>query len=80
MATVINNPRQGTEDSGMGLVLGVIIAIVLIALFWIYALPAIRNVSPPTTQPQGGTNINVQLPNPSGGGTNAPSNNATQNP
>ncbi len=54
MTTIINPGNN--ESSGAGLVVGVIIAIVLIALFVIFGLPAIRNGK------NSGTNINVQVP------------------
>ncbi len=80
MATIINTPPSGntSSDSGLGLVLGIIVAIVLIVLFFAYALPAIRNSQTNNTQPQpGGANINVTLPSSGGnsGGTsgNSPS-------
>ncbi len=64
MATVINNPADGTAttDSGMGVIVGVIVALVLLALFFVYALPALRGSG---AAPQnGGASINVDLPNP----------------
>jgi len=61
MPTVINNPGT-TEDSGSGLVLGVVLAIIILgglALFFIYGLPMIQNnVNPNPTS----TNINVTVP------------------
>ncbi len=61
MPTIINNPSgDNSDDSGAGIVLGVILAIVIIALFIIYALPALRAGNQP--QNPGGTNINVTIP------------------
>ncbi len=59
MNTVINNPGDNASGSGAGLVIGIIIAIVLIILFFRYGLPAMRD-----TGGNGGTNINVTVPNP----------------
>ena len=61
MATVINNPRTGgaDTDSGAGLIIGAIIAVALVALLIVYAIPAIRDSvtpAPSTTQ------INVPTP------------------
>lgn len=56
--TTIINPGNNNSSSGAGLVIGVIIAIVLIALFVIFGLPAIRDKQNP------GTNINVEIPMP----------------
>ncbi len=63
MTTIINTPPSGdSSDSVWGLVLGVIIAIVLIVLFFIYALPALRQND---NQPTGSTNtIIVPAPTP----------------
>ncbi|KKR32333.1 MAG: hypothetical protein UT65_C0003G0019 [Parcubacteria group bacterium GW2011_GWF2_39_8b] len=57
MTTIVNNPgASGSGDSGAGLIIGVIIAIVLIVLFFVYALPAIRERN------NGTTNINIEVP------------------
>ncbi len=61
MATIINNP-SGSNDSSVGLVIGIVIGLVLIALFFVYALPALRG-----NQPTKDANpiIKVEIPNPS---------------
>jgi len=61
MPTVINNPSTESESSGANLIIGVVIALLLIALFFIYIVPSIRGTNPPANE---GTNINVELPNP----------------
>ncbi len=59
MATVINNPGNGgREDSGIGMIIGVLVVIVLIVLFFVYGLPAIRNNQ---TAPND-INVDVDLP------------------
>ncbi len=64
MTTIVNTPRGESTDSSLGLILGVIIAIALVVLFFVYGLPALRQGQ---SQPNGGnTDINVTLP---GGGT-----------
>jgi hypothetical protein len=50
MATIINNPTPGVsnatpvdrEDRGMGFVVGLILAILLLVLLFAYGLPALR--------------------------------------
>jgi len=61
METVINNPGGGSgESSGMGMIVGVILAIVIIVLFFMYGLPAIR--SNQAADDNGSVDINVELP------------------
>lgn len=61
MATVINNPNGDGTGSGSGLIIGVIVAIVLIFILIRWGIPALRGN-------EGGTNINVEVPNPVGDG------------
>lgn len=67
MATVINNPGEG-ESSGVGVIIGVLIAIVLIALFFIYGLPAIRGSS---VNDGGSLDVDVNLPSGNSGSNGA---------
>ncbi len=59
MTTVVNSPAQ--SDSGAGIIIGTIIALLVIGAFFIYGLPALqgRDVAPAKD-----TTINVQLPAP----------------
>lgn len=62
MALVINNPTDTHADtSGISMILGVIIALLAIALLAIYAFPALRRQT--NSSPNSG-NINIQIPNP----------------
>jgi hypothetical protein len=55
--TIINNPDTGHDSGGgAGIFLGVILAIILIALFFIYALPALLD------RGGGGTDTNINVP------------------
>ncbi len=73
MATIINNPTDTrpvvAEDSSVGMVVGLIVALVLIVLFVMYVLPSFRASTPGTYTPAdtSGTNINVTVPGTSGG-------------
>ncbi len=79
MTTVINNPGEhgannnNNDGGGSGLIIGVLVSLVLIALFFIYILPMIRanNTAQPQTPAE--TNINVTIPKPdtTGGTTGA---------
>ena len=66
MTTIINTPPSGSNsDSGLGLILGVLIAIALVALFFVYGLPAIRKSQTPNNT----TNI-ITIPVPTGASGN----------
>ena len=63
MTTVINNPGNSEgSDSSVGMILGVIVFLVVVGLFFVYGLPAIRNSR--VTPPNGNIDINVKLPTP----------------
>ncbi|OHA58097.1 MAG: hypothetical protein A2571_03595 [Candidatus Vogelbacteria bacterium RIFOXYD1_FULL_44_32] len=60
MTTIINTPPTGeSADSGAGLVLGILLALILVILFFVYALPALRDNTPPKAD---NIDINVQVP------------------
>lgn len=61
MTTIINTPPQAEDssDSGLGIVLGVIVALILIFLFFVYVLPTLRS---DTTVKSDNLDINVTLP------------------
>lgn len=74
MTTIVNNPVPvTTEDgTGVGMILGIILALVIIALLVIFGIPAFRNSTTASDpMPTGATNINVTLPaaTPSSGTT-----------
>lgn len=62
MATVINNPGTETVDSGGGWVFAVIVAIVLVALFLLFGLPALNrsNSTSPTINVPDSVDVNLQ--------------------
>ncbi len=66
MTTVINNP--GESDNGLGWVVGVVLVVILLVVFFVYALPAIQKNG---TDDNGGATIKVELPsNDNSGGSN----------
>ncbi len=70
MATVINNPSN--ESSGAGTILGIIVAIILIALLFIYGLPALRgsgtaNTAGNSNTPGASASVDVNLPGATSG-------------
>lgn len=56
MATTIINPasNNSSDNNGMGFLLGIIVLIVFVVLFFVYVLPFIRNSSG-----SGGVQVNV---------------------
>jgi hypothetical protein len=63
MTTVINNPGGSDNSGGMlSTVIGIIVLIVAVTLFIIYALPAIQNSG--SKQAPKATEIKVTLPAP----------------
>lgn len=79
MATIINNPQgaggptNDGDNSGTGMLVGIVVAILLIALFFLYALPLIRtggrastpgvpNTGESSGTPGSNVNVNVQVP------------------
>jgi hypothetical protein len=65
MATIINNPRgnDGSSDGMVSLVIGVVLLIMIVALFFLYALPAIQNANQAPEAEQGGAiDVNVVMP------------------
>jgi hypothetical protein len=61
MTTVINTPGSGNngDNSGLGMIVGILIAVIAIALFFIYGLPAMRGNEAPKDD---SLNVNVTLP------------------
>lgn len=57
MATIINNPDSGGDNSsgGMGMVIGAIVLVLILILFFVYGLPALRGNS----GSDNGTQVNV---------------------
>lgn len=62
MATVINNP--GDNSSGAGIIIGLVVAVVIVALIFIYGIPALR-ASNRAAAPS--ANVNVTLPSSNSG-------------
>jgi hypothetical protein len=78
MATIVNNPGT-TEDSSAGVVIGVVIALLIIVLFFAFALPYIRNngVTPGVPNTGSDSTVNVELPDINTGGSGTGSGNGT---
>lgn len=60
MATIVNNPAPGS-DNGMGFLLGIIILVVIGALFYFFALPYIRQGMSGDVQVNVPKDINVNV-------------------
>ena len=59
---MINTPGGQNSDSGLGFILGIILAIVLVAVFFVYVLPVLREDK--------SSDINVTVPLPGSGSEN----------
>ena len=60
MSTIINNPTGSSEDSsGVGVIAGIVLTVILGILFVLYALPLLRNQATPTPTT---SEIKVTLP------------------
>jgi hypothetical protein len=61
MTTVVNNPPP-TNDSngGMGMIIGVIVLIVIAYIFFMYGLPAIKQMGSPQINIPNKINVNVK--------------------
>lgn len=61
MVTVVNNPTPSNDSNeGMGMIIGVIGLIVMVYLFFIYGLPAIRQMGNPQINIPSKIDVNVQ--------------------
>jgi hypothetical protein len=63
MTTILNSPREGSSETGtaFGLIIGLIVTVGIIALFFYYGLPAIQGTNQ-VPKAADETNINLQLP------------------
>lgn len=60
MATIVNNPAPSNDSSGgMGMIFGVIGLLIVLYLFFIYGLPAIRQVGTPQINIPSEIDVNV---------------------
>lgn len=61
MAIIVNNPSGMAEDSSLGAVLGVLLAVIIIIAFFVFGMPMLQNMQAnnPPTQPN---SINIQVP------------------
>lgn len=57
MTTVVNNPTPGDSGSSMGMVVGILLVVGFIFVFFVYGLPALRTTG-------GGTNTGNSVPVP----------------
>ena len=63
MATIVNNPPSSESNGGMGMVIGFILLLVLLALFFIYGFPMIRQSTGPQVNIPDRVDVNVNQPN-----------------
>lgn len=73
MTTVINNPGGADSDSGMSMMVGVVLLLVVVFLFFVYGLPVLRQGVSNNSQPQ------INQPNQIDVNTNQPGTPGTGN-
>jgi hypothetical protein len=62
MATVVNNPSQ-SDNNGMGFLIGVVVLIVFLILFFVYILPMItQSMQGPSVTVPDQVDVNVSTP------------------
>ncbi len=72
MTTVVTPGGGRDEGAGLGLVMGVILTIAVIALLVIFGLPGVRGSQAPATPQNDSIDVNVKLPTNDNGGTDTP--------
>lgn len=61
MTTIVNTPPTSNDNGGAGIIIGLLVLIVGVYLFFVYALPAIRNIQMGTPQITIPANIDVNV-------------------
>lgn len=62
MTTIINTPQPASDQSsGMGMIIGLVVLIVFGLLFFVYGLPALRNMKLGTPQINVPSSIDVNI-------------------
>ncbi len=64
MTTIVNTPPASKESGGgMGMIIGLIVLIVVVFLFFVYGLPAIRQMGTPQINIPSKIDVNINQPN-----------------
>jgi hypothetical protein len=73
MPTIINNPNGENSDSGAGIIIGTVVALLVIVLFFVYVFPGLRagQQAPAQQNPGGSLDIDITTPAPTTGGNNS---------
>jgi hypothetical protein len=61
MATIVNAPQPTSSNNGSGFLLGVILLIAFVVLFFFYGLPYLTSMISPTPQVNVPSNIDVHV-------------------
>lgn len=63
MTTIINTPAPANEsDGGMGMIVGFLILAVVLFIFFVYGLPAIRRIGSPQINIPSKIDVNINQP------------------
>lgn len=65
MTTIVNTPPSppARSDDGMGFIIGFIVLAVIVGIFFIYGLPAIRNIRSPQINIPDKIDVNINTQN-----------------
>ncbi len=62
MTTIINTPQPANDSNGgMGMIIGLVVLIILAFMFFVYGLPALRNIRVGTPQINVPSSIDVNV-------------------
>lgn len=64
MTTIVNTPSQNDSSSGVGMVIGLVLVLVIGYLFFVYGLPAMRNTKVGTPEINVPSQIDVNVNQP----------------
>lgn len=59
MATIVNNPGNTNSGNGLGMIVGLIVALAIILLFFVYVLPVLRQAGAPQVTIPSKVDVNV---------------------
>lgn len=63
MTTIVNNPAPSNDSGGgMGMIIGLVVLVVLAYLFFVYGLPALKQIGSPQINVPSEIDVNINQP------------------